>query len=662
MIRWNRSWPDLPEDLPVDVLPASNGEFSPRPASKAEKDIMALANEKTEELRRSFGMSRRDFVRTAAAMTVGFWAINTVRGGRFGYYANADLGDPYSSITPNASDLNHPGSQLANLPGEFIFDVQSHHVESDGMWRLTNPGFEAFFAAVWSQAGPLGGTPSVDPATQHVKGFGIGQELDPIENLSRYHYLKELFLDSSTTMTVLSAVPAAPDLTQPLPIDRAAYTVEVVRNLSQSPRSVMHAFVMPNRGSGGSTSAFAGADPVYMQDEFDIMEMRASTFKEILRGWKVYTAWGDVPYASGWFFDDSIGERFLAKVVEISNKNPTMPPNVAVHKGFALPAFDQRAASPRDVGPAARNNPGVNFIIYHSGYDGATQVAYPGDDKVNSSDRDVNSLIKSLRENGLIAHNYAPAWSSFGNVPNVYAEIGSTWRSVYPDPDQAAALMGKLIAHVGPARICWGTDSLWFGSPQSEIVAFRKFNFTEDGIRALCPGLFYDGTVSHTYTDASGKTQTATVVTGGMDADFEVPDKVNALNGAYYNPLSTKFPSSTPPGYPRDGKPHPERTIRNAVFGRNAARVYSDSPAARANPGDPRYNIDPDLWLAKLSLSGGLVGSGANELSGTRDPHVTPRAGYAPDQYDSTPDFDTSRRNDVPASSTGDQSVAHFYR
>ena len=36
---------------------------------------------------------------------------------------------------------------------------------------------------------------------------GGAGELDPIENLSRFHYLKELFLDSATTCTVLSCVP-----------------------------------------------------------------------------------------------------------------------------------------------------------------------------------------------------------------------------------------------------------------------------------------------------------------------------------------------------------------------------------------------------------------------------------------------------------------------
>src|SRR5919108_2564238 len=81
-----------------------------------------------------------------------------------------------------------------------------------------------------------------------IRGFGAG-ELDPIANLSRYHYLKELYLDSATNMCVLSAVPSSPD-NQPLPILEAVETVETVNALAGgTQRCVLHAFVMPNRGA-----------------------------------------------------------------------------------------------------------------------------------------------------------------------------------------------------------------------------------------------------------------------------------------------------------------------------------------------------------------------------------------------------------------------------
>lgn len=576
--RAKRWWPDLPEDLPLDVMPCSNGEFYPKPPTADQRAVMELANQEIERVRRKFNMSRRDFVRTTAAMAICFWAKDAVQFG--------DAAFAHNTSTTEACDLEwETGTgiySLNNMPGEFIFDVQSHHVESDGMWRITNPGFEAFFAGIWSQAGPLtGARPGVrqdgnlDPSGGNfvVRGAGAG-EIDPIENLSRYHYLKELFLDSATTMTVLSAVPASPDLTQPLPIDRAALTVQMVNELAGSQRTVMHAFVMPNRGSGGTGSSFLGREPLYMQREFETMEERTIKYKSFLRGWKTYPAWGDIPYASGWFFDDElVGQRFIEEVRRLGNLYG-IPKNIATHKGFALPAFDQRAASPRDIGPAASRNKDVNFIVYHSGYDGETVGKYgtagnndihqdgpQGDARVNSADRTVDSLIKSLRENGhdAIAYGTIPG-VRWANVPNVFAEIGSTWRSVMgavnrsnPDPGSRPAaakhLIGKLITYVGPKRICWGTDSLWFGSPHSEIVGMRR--------------LSYDGP-----NDPIWDFYRLPYAVDG-DADDPLVDTRNLNN---YTPTSSN--AGLIPGWPTDSRAHPERSIRNWIFGRSAAQVY----------------------------------------------------------------------------------------
>jgi len=58
---------------------------------------------------------------------------------------------------------------------------------------------------------------------------------------------------------------------------------------------------------------------------------------------------------------------------------------------------------------------------------------------------------------------------------NVYAELGSTWRFLMRDPEQAAHAMGKLIRYCGEDNVLWGTDSIWYGSPQDQIQAFRAF-------------------------------------------------------------------------------------------------------------------------------------------------------------------------------------------
>ena len=532
----------LGEDLPVDVMPASNGEYLPGEVTPRQREIMRLANAETEAARRRFNMSRRDFVRTSAAMSIGVWAIDAVAGGRWGRYALAE-----HDKTNAACDLEYPGAQLGNLPGEFIFDVQSHHVDSGGLWRATNPGLHGLFTAIWTQSGPLGGRPGVREDGS-LRGFGKGTEIDPIENLSRYHYFKELYLDSSTNMTVLSAVPANAEDQNCLPVDEAALTVGMVNGMAQNtPRAVMHAFVMPNRGSLGHNSA-GRHKPVFFNEEMEMMERNVLRHPGYIRGWKVYCPWGDVRYASGWFLDDDFGLEFIANVQRLGNKYG-IPKTIASHKGFALPGFDQRAAACRDVGPAAKAFPDVNFIIYHSGYDGETVEPYPGDDKVDSSVRSIDSLIKSLRENKWDATRFVKPGMAHGNTPNVYAELGAVWRENMGSPDEAAHLLGKLITYVGPRRVVWGTDSLWFGSPQPEIVGLRAFEMTD-------------------------KAKELYNLPYGLDGDRFDPRR-NAMSGSSY---IGRHPSLR--NWPKDGKAHPERSIRNGIFGRNVAKPYGVDPDA----------------------------------------------------------------------------------
>ena len=187
---WKNFVESLPmsENMPFDALPASNGEFIPPDPTDEQKQIMRLQDEEGERQRHRLGLSRREFVRTSGALGVGLWSVGQIMPGRFGtYVAGAAFGD--EPIQDQACDLNWPEAQLNNLPGEFIFDVQSHHIDSDGDWRVNNPGFHAVFAALWEQSSPLWGVPGPDE-DEVVRGSGKGGELDPIENLSRYHYLK----------------------------------------------------------------------------------------------------------------------------------------------------------------------------------------------------------------------------------------------------------------------------------------------------------------------------------------------------------------------------------------------------------------------------------------------------------------------------------------
>jgi hypothetical protein len=47
-------------------------------------------------------------------------------------------------------------------------------------------------------------------------------------------------------------------------------------------------------------------------------------------------------------------------------------------------------------------------------------------------------------------------------------------------PNDAAHVLGKLLTYCGEDNILWGTDSIWYGSPQDQIQAFRAFQISQD--------------------------------------------------------------------------------------------------------------------------------------------------------------------------------------
>ena len=62
----------------------------------------------------------------------------------------------------------------------------------------------------------------------------------------------------------------------------------------------------------------------------------------------------------------------------------------------------------------------------------------------------------------------------------MYAELGGTWWFLMRDPTAAAHVLGKLLTYVGEDRVLWGTDSIWFGTPQDQIQALRTFQISEE--------------------------------------------------------------------------------------------------------------------------------------------------------------------------------------
>ncbi len=331
-------------------------------------------------------------------------------------FARAGLRGGAYEVAPEAA--LEPELAAAAVGGdEFIFDIQGHHVTPARPWRERSDFWER----------TVRGFPHADC------GFA-----DEIECFSARQYVKEIFLDSDTDLAVLSFVPE-PDLeSAPLLIEEAAATQAIVESLAGTQRLLLHGPVHPN---------FPG--------ELERMEELAERWK--VAAWKTYTQYG--PRGKGYWLDDErTGIPFIEKARSLGIKV------VCVHKGFPLPGMEDAYGTCRDIGAVARRYPDVHFIVYHSGYETQTiEGAYAA----TGPARGIDSLIRSLRD-----HEVPPG-------SNVYAELGSTWRFLMREPDQAAHALGKLLRYVGEDRVLWGTDSIWYGSPQDQIQAFRSFQISE---------------------------------------------------------------------------------------------------------------------------------------------------------------------------------------
>ena len=135
------------------------------------------------------------------------------------------------------------------------------------------------------------------------------------------------------------------------------------------------------------------------------------------------------------------------------------------HKGISFLADN---GGPEDIGPAARLFPDIDFIVYHSGYEMPVYGAPPeGPYTEATAGEGVNRLVTTVADNGIRRNG------------NVYAELGSTWFCLVRRPEEAAHVLGKLIAHLGEDNVIWGTDSIWYGSTQPILDAFRAFQIPD---------------------------------------------------------------------------------------------------------------------------------------------------------------------------------------
>ena len=257
--------------------------------------------------------------------------------------------------------------------------------------------------------------------------------------------MEEMFLRSDTSVVVLSALPILPE-GSPLPLEVMDETRRVAKGLSVNDHILLHAQALPHIGTWTANR-----------------EAMAANVEEVpVAGWKTFTHLRDPVTGKGYFFDDhdpslpQVGNAFIEASLDLGVDI------ICVHKGLS---GNSRMGSPRDIGPAAVAHPDMNFVVYHCGFE--TRIT-EGPYTEATRNRGVNRFISTLLDNGIPPN------------ANVYAELGSTWWYLMRSPNEAAHVLGKLLRYVGEDNILWGTDSIFYGSPQDQIQAFRTFEITRE--------------------------------------------------------------------------------------------------------------------------------------------------------------------------------------
>ena len=320
----------------------------------------------------------------------------------------------------SALDNHSANAQVGG--NEFIFDVQGHYVNPEGDWLSRIP----------SSARPYAG---MEKAACEAANSGASRAY--LNCLSESEFIKDIFLDSDTDIMVLSFVPSTRE-NEPVTIEDADQTRRIVAELEGSKRLMIHGRVNPNQDGD-----LEGMDE--LAENWDI-----SAFK-------TYTQYG--PGGRGFFLHEDPGLAMIERAGRLGVRN------ICVHKGLPFGPQSYEHSQSSDIGIVAKQYPNMNFLIYHSSFVGSVEEQ----EFSEGSGRDgIDTLIQSLIDNGIAPNS------------NVYAELGSTWRFLMRDPNNAAHSLGKLFKYVGENNVLWGTDSIWYGSPQDQIQAFRTFQISEE--------------------------------------------------------------------------------------------------------------------------------------------------------------------------------------
>jgi uncharacterized protein len=309
----------------------------------------------------------------------------------------------------------------------FIFDVQIHYVGAG--YDPNNE--EAGRKGAVSKQGLLG-------LRQRARGMNPKLESDrgTLADLSWENFVKEVFLDSETAIGLISTPPGPYPQAAVVPPKEMTHIRDEINRVTQSRRMLAHGLITPQLG----------------QADLDFMDLQASTLK--VDAWKGYTGAAPKGFDRGWFVDD---EKIAYPMLERARKLGVR--RVCLHKGLPLgPVADYN--HPRDLIKAAKDFPDVDFLAYHAGLLGVSAAKPSGE-------------VPWTTE-------FCEMKKKEAGVNNIYMELGSTFgQLVTTNPSACAHLLGQVIEAFGADHVLWGTDSIWYGTPQWQIEAFRRFQIPD---------------------------------------------------------------------------------------------------------------------------------------------------------------------------------------
>lgn len=407
----------FPTAIPTRIV--SNEEFPPGEQTADQARVERIATALAEQSAARRGLSRRDFLRTTGGMAAALLAMNTVFG-RFFDVTGVEMFEP-------AAFAEQQGAPY------FIFDVQTHYVgahydptdaEADRKGAVSKQALLALRRRT-REAG-------LNPILAGDRGT--------IEDLSWRNFVKEVFLDSETTVGLISTPPGPYPQEAVVPPKEMAHIRDEINRLAGSQRMLAHGLATPQLGAA----------------DREFMAMQAETLK--IDAWKCYTGSCPKGFGHGWWMDDeTVAYPMLEQARKLNVKR------ICVHKGLPLgPVAEYN--HPKDVIQAAKDFPDLDFLIYHSGFKSAAAV-----DEVFAQTGEIPWTTEFCR-----MKQREPG------IHNIYMELGSTFgQLVITHPAICAHLLGQILQAFGPDHVLWGTDSIWYGTPQWQIEAFRRFKIPE---------------------------------------------------------------------------------------------------------------------------------------------------------------------------------------